>query len=237
MGETKAKKFDRIRKWLSNKKNAAIFASILGIVASEVLMAAKILVFVLASRVYWNYMLDIPLFFISSFFFFLAFRGLKKERESIVLIFIFAQGIILSFMGTDVLLLLCTLIVYPRCEIYWPLLAKNCNQGRSDGLIFQYTAYGTIIYYVISHVLYWTIWRGYKFLKMANVKREIPHVPIPAVCNTSYVTENLSTAPEPASTSTYHRSDDHQNQSSSDWPTFFDHRKCVEHERNILRAT
>ncbi|KAI1708800.1 hypothetical protein Ddc_14198 [Ditylenchus destructor] len=213
-------------------ENAAIFASILGIVASEVIMEAKIFVFILAYSVNLSYMADVILFFISSLFFFLAFHGLKKERESIVLIFIFAQGIILFFMGTHVFVWVCTLIVAPGCERYWPFAYLTyCGFGY-DALIFQYTAYGTIIYFVMSCALYWTIWSGYKFLKMANVKREISHVPIPAVCNTSNVNENHTTSN--ALPSTYHRSYEQQNQSPGGWPTFIDHQKCVEHERNIL---
>ncbi|KAI1708789.1 hypothetical protein Ddc_14186 [Ditylenchus destructor] len=223
-------------------QNAAIFASIVGIIASEVLVVAKIFVFALSSRVYWNYMADVILFFISSLFYFLALRGLKKARESIVLIFIFAQGIILLFVASDALLLLYTLIADPGCTRYWPLITTHHNYDApfysivaSTATIFQYTAYGIILYFVMSCGLYWTIWRGYKFLKMTNLKTwEISPVPIPAVCNTSYVTENLSTAPELTSTSAYHRYYEQQNQPPGDCPTFFDHQKCVEHERNIL---
>ncbi|KAI1708793.1 hypothetical protein Ddc_14190 [Ditylenchus destructor] len=150
MGETKS--FDRIRKWLANKKNAAIFASILGIVASEMLMAAKILVITLTSHTYWNYMANFILFFISSLVFFLAFRGLKKERESIVLIFIFAEGIILFFMGIDALRSLYILIAHPGCEIYWPFVNLSyCEYDSSfSRLFFQYIPYGTIIYFILS---------------------------------------------------------------------------------------
>ncbi|KAI1708795.1 hypothetical protein Ddc_14192 [Ditylenchus destructor] len=233
MGETKS--IDRIWNWVSNKKNAAILASIAGIVASEALTLSKWLVAVKMSatggtyNTYLYLYLETIWFVMSSILYILAFCGLMKERESIVLIFIFSQSIILFWVVVESLILLYSFISHPGCGTYsWPFGSGYC-ESKSTALLFQYSGYGTIIYCLLSCFLYRTIWRGYKFLKMANQKREILHVPIPAASNTSYVADNLSTAPEPAVPTT-----EHQNQSSGDWPSFFDHQKCVEHERNIL---
>ncbi|KAI1701209.1 hypothetical protein DdX_16240 [Ditylenchus destructor] len=231
---------EELGKWFSNKKNAGIYASSVGCVACSVLLAAHI--WMAIAYIYYYLIGEIFFLLASVLLFGLAFCGLKRDRPRLILIFLIGEAIKLAIVVMDVIFLITTKMFDNECSDSWmePGGGK-CYYYRSARWA-QYNIslswLSALIYLVASLVLYRLIWRAYRFISMQNQGLETPHAQIPTVCSPTYVTEIC----EPAETSIPNLSSNspmerhHQPLEQGYQSTFFDHQKCVEYERNILRG-
>ncbi|KAI1707832.1 hypothetical protein Ddc_14648 [Ditylenchus destructor] len=219
---------EELGKWFSDKKNAGIYASSVGFICSTVLLAAHIW---MTLAYMYNYLTAAIFFLLASVLLFgLAFCGLKRDRPRLILIFLIGEAIKLAIVVMAVVFLITKqMFIYESGYSWWKPAWVELYIS-SAWLI-------ALIYLIVSLILYRLIWRAYQFLNTQNKVPVTPHAQIPTVCSPTYVTE----ISEPAGTSMPNLSsnvpvEQHQPLEQDYQSTFFDHQKCVEYERNILRS-